>query len=218
MDDKAFQAKFLPMARLLWEASEGCPGDIPSDYCEHLSHDYLDGSVSLGNLLNRVEEYSEMEPEEIEEAIELLGRVSPSDWPDVEDIEGISLEDLLRAYDEDACEFDFVEDNLSTAEKVEKVLTEVISSVFGSRVSAIRSEKGYYANPKNNFLQEDDGTFAGTFEFDSLKFIFEVAPVEDGWLCTYRIHPDSLRSLPPKTDTEEKEKDYTRKVRNRGWK
>ena len=218
MDDKAFQAKFLPMARLLWEASEGCPGDIPSDYCEHLSHDYIDGSVSLGNLLNRVEEYSEMDEVEIEEAIEMLGKVSPGDWPNVEDIEGISLEDLLRAYDEDACEFDFVEDNLSTAEKVEKVLTEVISSVFGSRVSTIRSEKGYYANPKNNFLQEDDGTFAGTFEFDGNKFIFEVAPIEDGWLCTYRIHPDSLRSLPPKTETKEEEKDYTRKVRNRGWK
>jgi hypothetical protein len=218
VDDKAFQAKFLPMARLLWEASEGCPRDIPGDYCEHLSHDYIDGSVSLGNLLNRVEEYSEMEPEEIEEAIELLGRVSPGDWPDVEDIEGISLEDLIRAYDEDACEFNFVEDNLSTAEKVEKVLTEVISSVFGSRVSAIRSEKGYYANPKNNFLQEDDGTFAGTFEFDGNKFIFEIYPDEQGWGCTYRIHPDSLHSLPPKTETKEEEKDYTRKVRHRGWK
>jgi hypothetical protein len=222
VDDKAFQAKFLPMARLLWEASEGCPGDIPSDYCEHLSHDYLDGSVSMGNLLNRVEEYSEMEPEEIEEAIELLGRVSPGDWPDVEDIEGISLEDLLRAYDDDATDpegFNFVEDNLSTAEKVEKVLTEVISSVFGDRVSTIRSEKGYYANPKNNFLQEDDGTFAGTFMHGDHKFIFEVAPEEGGWICTYRLHWDSVNKLPPPHDEETKDKENgTRRVRHRGWK
>jgi hypothetical protein len=218
MADAAYQARYLGAARLLWQASQGDPANIPVDYCEHLCHDYIDGDTSLVSLLPLFESFSELEDFEWDEAVQMLGKVSPNDWPDVEDIEGISLEDLIRAYDEDACEFDFVEDNLSTAEKVEKVLTEVISSVFGSRVSAIRSEKGYYANPKNNFLQEDDGTFAGTFEFDSLKFIFEVAPVEDGWICTYRIHPDSLKSLPPKTETKEEEKDYTRKVRNRGWK
>jgi hypothetical protein len=218
MADAAYQARYLAVARTLWQASQGDPASIPEDYCEYLRHDYIDGDTSLVSLLPLFESFSELEDYEWEEAVQMLGKVSPGDWPDVEDIEGISLEDLLRVYDEDACEFDFVEDNLGTSEKVERVLTEVISSVFGSRVSAIRSEKGYYANPKNNFLQEDDGTFAGTFEFDSLKFIFEVYPDEQGWGCTYRIHPDSLRSLPPKTETKEEEKDYTRRVRNRGWK
>lgn len=218
MDDKAFQAKYLPMARLLWEASEGCPEDIPSDYAGHLSHDYVDGDLSLGSLLPVVENYSEMESEEIEEAIEMLGKVSPNDWPNIEDIESISLEEVLKVYDEDASEFNFVEDNLSTAEKTEKVLIEVISSVFGDKVSTIRSEKGYFASPKNNFLQEDDGTFAGTFEYDGNKFIFEVAPAENGWLCTYRMHWESIEDLPPKTDNPEEEKDYTRRVRQRGWK
>ena len=207
------------MARLLWEASEGCPELIPSDYCGHLSHDYIDGSVSLGHLLNRVENYSEMEPEEVEEAIELLGRINPDDWPNVEDIEGVSLEDLLRAYDDDASSFDFVEDNLSTAEKVEKVLIEVISSVLGDRVSTIRSEKGYFANPKNNFLQDDDGTFAGTFMYDGHKFIFEVYPDEQGWGVTYRLHWDALDKLPPRHDEDKEEvTDYTRRVRHRSWK
>lgn len=219
MDDKAFQVKFLSMARLLWEASEGFPERIPSDYAGHLSHTYVDGDVSLGHLLPKVENYAEMEPEEIEEAIELLGRINPNDWPNVEDIEGISIEDLLRAYDEDASSFDFVEDNLSTAEKVEKVLIEVISSVFGDRVSTIRSEKGYFANPKNNFLQEEDGTFAGTFMHGDHKFIFEVAPSESGWICTYRLHWDSHDKLPPKHDENDKNKsDHTRRVRHRGWK
>ena len=203
---------------MLWEASEGNPSDIPEDYCEHLKHEYIDGDISLVSLLNKFDYTEGLEDFEIEEAIEALGKVSPEDWPAVEDVQGVSVEELLKVYDEDASSFDYVEDNLSTAEKTEKVLIEVISSVFGDKVSTIRSEKGYFANPKNNFLQEDDGTFAGTFEYDGNKFMFEVAPAEDGWLCTYRMHWDSIDKLPPKTDEPEEEKDYTRKVRNRGWK
>jgi hypothetical protein len=222
VDDKAFQAKYLSAARLLWEASEGCPENIPGDYARHLSHTYVNGDVSLGFLLPAVENYSEMEPEEIEEAIELLGRVSPNDWPNIEDIRGISLEELLKVYDTDATDtegFNFVEDNLSTAERVEKVLIETISSVFGDHVSSIRSEKGYYASPKNNFLQEDDGTFAGTFMYGDHKFIFEIAPAEDGWISTYRLHWDSVDKLPPLHDEDTKDQNnYTRRVRHRGWK
>ena len=219
MADAAYQAKFLPMARLLWDASQGVPQDIPSDYCEHLHHEYIDGDISLVPLLNRFDYTEGLEDFEVEEAIEMLGKVSPTDWPHFEDIEGVSVEELLRIYDEDASEFDFVEDNLSTAERVEKVLIEVISSVFGDRVSNIRSEKGYFANPKNNFLQEEDGTFAGTFNYGDNKFIFEVAPSEDGWICTYRLHWDSLDKLPPIPQQDDQSKtDYTRKVRNRGWK
>ena len=217
MEDKAFQTKYLPTALLLWEASQGCPESIPSDYARHLSHTFVDGDLSMGSLLNKVEDYSELEDFELEEALEALGKVSPEDWPNFEDIQSISLEEVLRIYDEDASGFDFVEDNLSTAERTEKVLIEVISSVFGDKVSTIRSEKGYYASPKNNFLQADDGTFEGTFEYDGKKFIFEVAPVEDGWLCTYRMHWNTFKDLPPKTHKTEEEKDHTRRVRHRSW-
>ena len=218
MADAAYQAKLLPMARLLWEASKGDPSGIPLDYAEHLHHTYSDGSVSLAPLLPRMEDYSELEDFEIEEAIEYLGKVNPEDWPDIEHIESVSVEKLLESYD-DAQEFDFVEDNLGTSEKVEKVLIEVISSVFGDKVDSIRSEKGYYANPKNNFLQEDDGTFAGTFMYDGNKFIFEIAPSEEGWICTYRMHWDSVDKLPPLQEKTEKEKANTsRHIRYRGWK
>jgi len=217
--DSAYTAKYLGIARMLWEASEGDPLSIPADYCEHLRHEYVDGDISLVSLLNKFDYTEGLEDFEIEEAIEMLGKVRPEDWPNVEDIEGVSVEDLLHVYDENASEFDFVEDNLSTAEKVEKVLIEVISSVFGDRVSTVRSEKGYYANPKNNFLQEDDGTFAGTFEYDGNKFLFEVAPAENGWLCTYRMHWDSIDKLPPINQSDdETQTDYTRHVRHRGWK
>jgi hypothetical protein len=216
--DAAYQAKYLSMARLLWQASEGDPSRIPGDYAAHLNHTYVGGDISLAPLINLAEDYSELEDFEIDEAIEMLGKVNPGDWPEVEDIEGVSLEELLRVYDEDASSLDFVEDNLSTAEKVEKTLIEVISSVFGDKVSTIRSEKGYFANPKNNFLQEDDGTFAGTFMYDGNKFMFEVAPAEDGWLLTYRMHWDSIDKLPPILSEDDKSKnDYTRRVRHRGW-
>jgi hypothetical protein len=219
MADAAYQAKYLAVARMLWDASQGDPASIPADYCEHLRHDYVDGDTSLVPLISKFDYAEELEDFEWDEAVQMLGKVSPHDWPAVEDIEGISLEDLLRAYDEEACEFDFVEDNLSTADKVEKVLIEVISSVFGDRVSEIRSEKGYFANPKNNFLQEEDGTFAGTFKYGDHKFLFEVYPDEQGWGVTYRLHWDALDKLPPKHDEDDKDKnEYTRRVRHRGWK
>jgi len=204
---------------MLWQASEGDPSRIPQDYAEHLNHSFVDGDISMGSLLPLVEDYSELEDFEIEEAIEMLGKVNPDDWPLLEDIEGVSLSDFLRAFDDEGeGEYDFVEDNLSTAEKVEKVLIEVISSVFGDKVSTIRSEKGFYANPKNNFLQADDGTFEGTFMYDGHKFMFEVYPDEQGWGVTYRLHWNSVDKLPPHHDEDDPEKnDYTRRVRHRGW-
>lgn len=219
MADAAYQSKYLSMARLLWSASQGVPQNIPMDYCEYLHHEYSDGDISMAPLISKLDDFQFLDDIEIDEAFELLGKVHPNDWPNIEDIEGVSVEELLRIYDEDASNFDFVEDNLGTAEKTEKVLTEVISSVFGDRVSNIRSEKGYFPNPKNNFLQEDDGTFAGTFTYDGNKFFFEIAPAEDGWLCTYRMHSDSLDNLPPfHDDDNNKVTNYNRKVRNRGWK
>jgi hypothetical protein len=205
---------------MLWQASQGDVTSIPSHYAEHLNHRYVNGDIALVSLLPKFECYSELDDFEIDEALELLGRVNPEDWPDIEDIESVSVEDLVKVHDAiPEEEFDFVEDNLSTAERVEKVLIEVISSVFGSRVSNIRSEKGYFPNPKNNFLQEEDGTFAGTFTYDGNTFIFEIAPAENGWICTYRIHWDSLDKLPPIPDQDNSDKnDYTRRVRNRGWK
>jgi len=215
--DSAYQAKYLSVARMLWNASEGNPSDIPEHYAAHLSHEYADGDVSLVNLLTKFEYTEGLEQEELEEAIELLGKVNPEDWPYTEDIESVDIPGLLSIYDEDACKFDFVEDNLGTAEKVEKVLKEVISSVFGDTVNSIRNSNENYPNPDNNFLQLEDGTFAGTFKYDGKTFKFEIAPAEDGWLCTYRLSEDDLDRLPPKPPEEKKEDFSRRAVRARGW-
>ena len=216
--DSAYSAKYLSMARLLWDAAEGVPQDITENYSEHLHHTYSDGDISLVPLLSKFEFVEGMEDYEVEEAIELLSKVNPEDWPHFEDIESVSVEDLLSLYDEETePEYNFVEDNLGTAEKVEKTLAAAISSVFGDKVDTIRSEKGYFANPKNNFLQEEDGTFAGTFMYDGKKFIFEVFPDEQGWTVTYRMHWKDIETLPPVPKADKKnENDYTRRLRHRG--
>jgi len=216
--DAAYQAKFLPMARLLWEASQGNPSGIPLDYAEHLHHTYADGSVSLAPILPLMEDYSELEDFEIEEAIEFLGKVNPEDWPNIDDIEGFSAEDLIKVYDESSTVYEFVEDNLTAGERTERVLEQAISSVFGAKVSKIRNQKGHEPNIVNKFLQETDGTFRGTFEWEGHQFLFELYPDESGWVLTYRLAPKSLDALPaiPQKD-QNANPSNGRRLRHRGW-
>jgi len=49
--------------------------------------------------------------------------------------------------------------------------------------------------------------------------LFEIFPDENGWSVTYRLHWDSQDKLPPIPDADDPKKtDYTRQIRNRGWK
>lgn len=219
--DGAYQSKYLAVARMLWDASKGDPGSIPDSYCEHLSHQYSDGSVSLVSLLNRFEIEGDLEDYEFDEAVEILGRVNPEDWPFVEDVEGVDVEELLHIYDEDATPVqDFVEDNLGASDSTQKILTQVLESVVGGKVSQIRDPSGHYPGPLNNFLQEEDGTFSGTFHHEDYKFDFEIAPTESGWLCTYRLNATSLGKVPASPAKEKrsaKKKKQERRIRARGW-
>jgi hypothetical protein len=220
--DSAYSAKYLAIARMLWDASEGNPSGIPSHYTDHLAHTYADGDVSLASLLNRFEHFEFVEDYEFDEAVELLGKVRPQDWPDVEDIESVSLKDLLSIEDEDEDSLDFAEDNLGTAQTVEKGLAKVIESVLGEPVDSIRGKGGNYPSADNNFLQDSDGTFAGVFKHGEHKFNFEIFPDESGWTVTYRMSAETMDSLPPlhnqdKGDDDPTKKDYTRRPRNKGW-
>ena len=220
--DAAYQPRYLAVARMLWSASEGNPGRIPDNYSEHLEHRYSDGSVSLVPALSKFEFADTLDPEEWDEAVELLSKVSEDDWPFIEDITSINAEELLRIYDEDAFEFDFVEDNLGTAEKIEKGIAAVIESVLGEPVDNIRGKGGSYPSPENNFLQQEDGTFAGSFTHESHKFVFEIFPDESGWTVTYRLDAATLDNLPPlhnedRPEDDEKKTKVFRSPRNKGW-
>jgi hypothetical protein len=223
VDDKAFQAKYLPVARLLWEASEGCFENIPSNYAQHLSHTYVDGDVSLGVLLPKVENYTELEGLELEETIEMLGKVDPNDWPFVDDITSIDAMALLGIYDEDATQdFDFVEDNLGTSVTVEKALKAILKSVLGEEVERVRAKGGGYFHADNQFGQTEDGTWEGKFTADGKDFDYEVFPSESGWTVTYRLTAEALDNLPPMPPEhlpeEERKQNYNRPRRTRGWK
>lgn len=216
--DGAYQSKYLAVARMLWDASKRDPSSIPDSYCEHLSYQYSDGSVSLVPLLNRFEAERDLEDYEFDEAIELLGRVNPEDWPFIEEIESVDVEELLKLYEEDTTPpLDFVEDNLGASDATQKILKRTLESVFGGTVSEIRDPSGHYPGPLNNFLQEEDGTFSGTFMHEGYKFDFEIAPTESGWLCTYRMNATSLGKVPPVHKKSKKKHSESRRVRARGW-
>ena len=204
------------MARLLYEASHGDFECVPENYSEHFKHCFQDGDVSLLSAFSKFSMDGELENWELDEAIELLSKVEPDFWPDPESIEHLDLGGIFSNGGEET--LDFVEDNLSSSERVQKVLSAVIYSVFGEKVDAIRDKSGGYPSPKNNFLQDEDGTFSGTFKFDSYKFLFEILPTEQGWVCTYRMDEKSLDSLEKNTDIKNKKQaPQHRKVRHRGW-
>jgi hypothetical protein len=221
MSDAAYQAKYLSVAQTLWNASKGSPWDIPHHYAEHLSHSYADGDVSLVSLLDRFECVEGLEPEQLVEVLEMLSKVDPCDFPFVEDIVGVNAAALVAEDDEE--EFDFAEDNLGTSEKIQKALAKVIESVLGEPVKEVRSKSGKYPNQDNNFLQETDGTWAGTCKHGDHVLEFEIAPTEGSWLCTYRLDEASLGNVPelPQEDMDadnNEKKGYTRSVRSRRWK
>jgi hypothetical protein len=217
--DAAYAAKVLPVARTLWNAAQGDCSRISDFYAECLQHSYSDGFVSLVPAIVSFDNTDTLEDWQFDEAVELLSRVDPDCWPDVSDIKRVDLEALLNSDSEDTPEF--VEDNLGTSHTAQKVIQKVIESVFGDNISDIRSVKGHFPSPDNNFLQDEDGTFVGTFLHGNHKFDFEIAPTEAGWICTYRLNAKSLDKLPrseAKEASKHGKKEYQRrKTRFRGW-
>jgi hypothetical protein len=215
--DSAYLAQYPTMMSLLIGASGGDFACIPSNYLENFHHSYLDGDISFLPAFSKLENTDFAEDWQIEEAVEFLSKVNPQDWPNMKDIEGINFQELLQEESED---WEFVEDNLGTSEKVEKVLKAVLESVFGKGVSSIRDRSGSFPSPHNNFLQDEDGTFSGTFKHETHEFTFEIAPTERGWLCTYRLSEKSLDGLeePAFKGKEDRKKELNPKtVRMRSW-
>ena len=213
--DGAYTQKYVAVAKMLLDASGGDPARIPRHYAEHLRHEYNDGDISLAYLLPKFEHVDALEDYELEEAIEMLGKVSPNDWPYPEDVDTINTEELLRVYDEDASTSDFAETPGTTSEKAELVLRHAIESVFGDTVDKVRSTSGKYPDEDNQYLQEPDGSYKGSFEYDGKKFDFRLEPDEMGWTLQYRMTASAFDNLPPITDMAGQVEES---ARNRGWK
>ena len=213
--DSAYTQKYVAVAKMLWDASSGDPSSIPRNYTEHLDHQYLDGDISLAGLISKFDNFEGLENYELEEAIEMLGKINPNDWPYSADIDSVNAEELLKVYDEDASTADFAETPGTTSERAELVLRHAIESVFGDVVDKVRSDSGKYPDADNQYLQQPDGSYKGSFEYDGKKFDFQLEPDELGWTLQYRMAAKSFDALPPITDMENQEDESSR---NRGWK
>jgi hypothetical protein len=220
--DSAFLTTSIKSLGHLIEGVNGEWHEIPQHYLDYFNHTYADGDVSLLPAVSKLENIDFLESWQIDEVLSLLTKVNPDHWPDCEDIRGIDAELLLsdgHIVGSDYTELEYVEDNLGASEKTQKALKGVLESVFGPGVSRIRSKKGDYPSPSNSFLQDKDGTFAGTFTFEGHTFDFEIAPTEAGWLCTYRLDEKSLDKLekPEFKGQRRDNKPKHRKVRSQGW-
>jgi hypothetical protein len=212
--DGAYTQKYVAVAKMLLDASGGDPARIPGHYAEHLRHEYNDGDISLAYLLPKLESVDALEDYEIEEAIEILGKVNPEDWPYPNEIESVDVEELLRVYDEDASSLEYMEAPGTTSEKAELVLRHAIESVWGDIVDKVRSDSGKYPDEDNQYLQQPDGSYKGSFEYDGKKFDFVIEPDDVGWILQYRMATKSLDALPPITDMDNQEEESSR---NKGW-
>jgi len=216
--DHYFLSTYLKGLSTLMDSSGKFPENIPESYLAHFYHEYSDGAVSMLPLISRMQGTEFLDAAELEEVVESLSKVDPLEWPDIDSIH--SLDAISFLGDQTTESFDFLEDNLGAAEKVEQVLSKVIEDSFGARVSRIRSKKGKFPSSENNFLQEEDGTFSGTFEYEGHLFIFEIAPTSKGWLTTYRMSEGSLSTLEKegvKRVGNNKVKSLDKKVRSQGW-
>lgn len=197
--DSAYLAQCPKMVSLLLEASDGKAYAIPQHYLDNFHHLFVDGDISLVPAISKFDCGEFLEDFQVEEVIESLTKVNPTHWPDYDSIESVNLDLMYCDNDgtEDALLFSYVEDNLGTSEKVQRVLKAVIESVFKSEVVSIRDRAGNFPSPKNNFLQEKDGTFSGIFKHENFSFYFEIVPTESGWICTYRTTEGTLDSVKP---------------------
>ena len=219
MLDQAYAAKYISVARMLFNASEGNPAGIPESYLRHLDHRWCDGDISLVPLLDRFDCSEEITDLDFEEALEILGKVDPEDWPFYSDIVSVDVDALIRIYDEDATPAveDFNESEHELSVQVEKVLQHCVESVFGEKVEKVRSAGDGFFSKDGQFGQDESGTYSGTFEYNGSKFDFQVYPDDSGWSLSYRLKSESLDSLPPVPPEDGKQVVEDRKVRQRRW-
>lgn len=161
------------VASMLWSSSGGNFSKIPSNYLEAMGFSYSDGTVSLLNLLDRVEFSEEKTFEEFAEVVDHLIRIDPSEWPNPDSIESIPVGKLLSEDEEEPIEFsesdwDF-SDSAGMSEKMELFFKKVISSVYTDGVTAVTDKMGNPPSAQNRYLMASDGeSFSGIF-FDSPK-------------------------------------------------
>lgn len=194
--DQSFQEGAQRVTTMLWEATNGNLSQVPREYLESLRHSYSDGSISMLELIDRLDLPEGATWEEYCEAVDTLMQVDPSEWPNPDSVQELQVSKLQHEVEPESFSFD--EEDFSYAEeddlsmKMETFFKKVIASVYLDGVTAVTDPEGNPPNASNNYLMSEDGkVFSGIF-YDSppgeeaKKFPFQITEGAEGkWSIKY---------------------------------
>lgn len=178
--DRAFAEGAKRVTDLLWETTNGDPSSFPASYLENLRHEYAEGTVSMLELIDRIDLGPDATYEDYCEVVDALMSKDPSVWPyvsgDIAELIPARLDFEVNSSPVDFSEFNFAEEvEEETAEvtrsgpdplseKMELFFKKVISSVYLDGVTDVTDAQGNPPNTSNNYLMAPDGkSFSGIF-------------------------------------------------------
>lgn len=180
-EDRAFADGAKRVADLLWETTNGDPSSFPKSYLENLRHEYTEGTISMLEVIDRVDLGPNATYEDYCEVVEALLERDPNLWPEnLDDIVEVVPGHLLYEVesDFDFSEFDFADEVIEEevvetgpqgavdplSEKMELFFKKVISSVYLDGVTEVTDAQGNPPTAANNYLMAPDGkSFSGIF-------------------------------------------------------
>ena len=191
-EDQSFSEGAKRVADLLWETTNGDLSAAPRSYLENLRHEYSKGTVSMLELMDRVDLGENATYDDYCEVIDALLEVDPSQWPEPDSVLSVNKNALLHEVEPEFSEFDevdFAEDD-DMSGKMENFLKKVISSVYLDGVGNVTDADGDPPNEANNYLLSDDGKeFSGVFYGSTAKgkksFPFTITDVNGKWSIQY---------------------------------
>jgi len=193
-EDRAFADGAKRVTDLLWETTGGNLSAFPRSYLESLRHEFSEGTVSMLEIIDRIDLGPDATYDDYCEVVDALLEVDPSLWPNPEDVVETPAGLLFEVEpDYDFSEFDFADEVIEEAAvaegpggavaeeavaeeqtapdplsaKMEMFFKKVISSVYLDGVTEVTDAQGNPPNTSNNYLMAPDGkSFSGVF-YDS---------------------------------------------------
>jgi hypothetical protein len=190
-EDRAFADGAKRVADLLWETTGGNLSAFPRSYLETLRHEFSEGTVSMMEIIDRIDLGPDATYDDYCEVVDALLEVDPSHWPNPEYVIETPASSLLEIEpDYDFSEFDFADEVVEEAaiaegqggevaeeavaegqttpdplsSKMELFFKKVIASVYLDGVTEVTDAEGNPPNASNNYLMAPDGkSFSGIF-------------------------------------------------------
>jgi hypothetical protein len=177
-EDRAFADAAKRVTDLLWETTGGNPSAFPRSYLETLRHEFAEGTVSMLEVIDRIDLGPDATYDDYCEVVDALMEVDPSFWPNPEDVVETPASLLFEIEpNHDFSEFNFADEVIEEevvggvqgatdplSDKMETFFKKVISSVYLDGVTDVTDAQGNPPNASNNYLMAADGkSFSGIF-------------------------------------------------------